>query len=179
MIVNGIWYVENSDGFQLRMRRMADAPNTYSRINSPPKVVDQSTESGNNSDGKAISGDWKINDVFCETSNVIDLRNNDLVGTPRMVRASPNNSQDDSGSTSNDQNVANQIHLLNPGAQVVLGSLDVQEGPDETESEQAERKVDEEQPLPLFREGATDERSDGASECPNATYDPGKDASLG
>ena len=117
--------------------------------------------------------------MFCETSDVMNLRNNDLVGTPRVMRASPNDSQDDIGSTSDNQNVADQIHLLDPGAQLVLGSLDVQEGPDETESEQAERKVDEEQPLPLFREGATDERSDGASECPNATNDPGKDASLG
>jgi hypothetical protein len=96
-----------------------------------------------------------------------------------VVRASPNDGQDHRGSTSNDQDVTDQIHLLDPGAQVILGSLDIQERPHETESEQAEGKVEKEQPLPLFCERASDERSDGASECPNATDDTGKDASLG
>jgi hypothetical protein len=56
-----------------------------------------------------------------------------------MMRASPNDSQDDSRCTSDDQNVSNKIHLLDPRAQLVPRSLDVQESPDETESEQAER----------------------------------------
>ena len=82
--------------------------------------------------------------VFVHHRASSNSRNDDLVGTPRVVRASPDNSQNHSGSASNNQNVTDKIHLLDPGSQVVLGGLDIQKRPDETESEQAEGKVDEE-----------------------------------
>ena len=101
-----------------------------------------------------------------------DSRDDDLIGVPWVMRATPHDAQDDGRSPSDYQDVTNDIHLFDPRPQVVLGSLDIEEKPDETEREQTEGKIDEEQPLPLLGEGATDEGSDRAGKRPDATNDP-------
>lgn len=107
-----------------------------------------------------------------------DLRHVNLISAPRMMRSTPDDPQNDRSRPSDDQDVPDDIHLPQPRLQVVRRSLDIQKRPDETERKETERQVDEKEPLPFLSEGTSDQGSDGTGERPDATDDPGENASF-
>lgn len=155
---------------------------THGRIDGPSEVVQDSPERGDDTDDQTVTviqKDKSSQRLSLVERKTTDVRHVNLISAPRMMRSTPDDPQDDRSRTSDDQDVPDDIHLPQPRLQVVRRSLDIQERPDETERKETERKVDEKEPLPFLSEGTSDQGSDGTGERPDATDDPGENASFG
>lgn len=95
------------------------------------------------------------------------------------MRPAPDDTHDDGGGPSDDQDVPDDIHLPQSRLEIILGRLDIHETPDQDHGEQAEREVDEKEPLPFLGEGASDKRTDGRGKGPDTADDPEENTSFG